>query len=226
MWFSSLPSGLGTIGGPESDEHSPLHVAMNKFIAIIFLTVSILPFGTPAFADFQKGAEAYVRGDYATALREWKPLAEQGDPYTQFILGQMYYKGEGVTQDYKAAFKWYTLAAEQGNVFAQQNLGRMYKQGPGVTQDYKAAVEWYKLAAEQGGVNAMTSLGVAYATGLGVVQDYVRAYMWFDISAAHGAEPAAGRGNRDVIAKILTDDEIARAQVLVHECMAKNYKGC
>ena len=31
-----------------------------------------------ASADFQKGLTAYKSGDFATALREWKPLAEQG----------------------------------------------------------------------------------------------------------------------------------------------------
>ena len=29
--------------------------------------------------DLQKGAAAFLSGDYATALREWRPLAEQGD---------------------------------------------------------------------------------------------------------------------------------------------------
>ena len=34
-------------------------------------------------ADFQKGLTAYKNGDYATALREWKPLAEQGDAHAR-----------------------------------------------------------------------------------------------------------------------------------------------
>ena len=34
----------------------------------------------PGFsADFQKGLDAYNRGDYQAALREWRPFAEQGD---------------------------------------------------------------------------------------------------------------------------------------------------
>ncbi len=33
----------------------------------------------PAWAGFDEGWAAYNRGDYATALREWRPLAEQGD---------------------------------------------------------------------------------------------------------------------------------------------------
>ena len=39
--------------------------------------------------DFQKGFEAYNNGGYATALREWRPLAEAGDAYAQFNLAQL-----------------------------------------------------------------------------------------------------------------------------------------
>ena len=37
-------------------------------------------------ADYYKGVAAYDAGDYATALAEWKPLAEQGDADAQYIL--------------------------------------------------------------------------------------------------------------------------------------------
>ena len=96
--------------------------------------------GTPAFsADFQKGVTAYKSGDYATALREWTPVAEQGDAFAQYNLGVMYDKGLGVPQDYKTAVKWYSLAAEQGLAAAQYNLGFMYYNGKGVPQNYRSA---------------------------------------------------------------------------------------
>ena len=38
-------------------------------------------------ADFQTGMEAYERGDFAAALREFRPLAEQGHAWAQFSLG-------------------------------------------------------------------------------------------------------------------------------------------
>ena len=86
---------------------------------LVFPVLLILLFGTPAFADFQKGLAAYEKGDYATVLKEWKPIAEQGDAAAQFELGIMYDYGKGVTQDYNAAFKWFKLAAEQGYANAQ-----------------------------------------------------------------------------------------------------------
>jgi TPR repeat protein len=116
--------------------------------------------GTPAFSvDFQKGLTAYESGDYATALREWTPIAEQwGVAVAQYGLGRLYDKGRGVPQDYKTAVKWYRLAARQGHTDAQHNLGQMYRKGEGVPQDYKTAVKWYRLAAEQGDANAQNNL--------------------------------------------------------------------
>ena len=47
-------------------------------------------------ADLQKGLDAAQKGDFATALKEWKPLAEQGNARAQNNLGLMYVKGQGV----------------------------------------------------------------------------------------------------------------------------------
>jgi len=117
---------------------------------LVFPVLFILLFGTPATADFQQGLDAADSGDYATALREWKPLAEQGYDRAQYLLGFMYRKGQGITQDYKAALKWYRLAAEQGYDRAQYGLGFMYFNGQGVIQDYTLAHMWWDIAASQG----------------------------------------------------------------------------
>ncbi len=60
----------------------------------------------PAWAGFDEAVAAYRRGDYATALREFRPLAEQGNADAQFNLGIMYYTGKGVPQDYVQALLW------------------------------------------------------------------------------------------------------------------------
>jgi TPR repeat protein len=196
---------------------------MNKYIAIILLTVSILPFGTPAFAEFSRGWWAYNNGDYANAFKEWEPLAEQGDAVSQFYLGRMYADGQGVTQDYKAAVKWYRLAADR-HAPAQLHLGLMYDNGLGVIQDYKAAVKWYRLAAEQGNTHAQVNLGLMYYKEQGVNQDNIKAHMWWNIAASQGDERAAEY--RDKAAKDMTPADISKAQDLARECVAKDYKGC
>ncbi len=104
----------------------------------------------PVSAGFDEGAAAYERGDYATALKEIHPLAEQGHAEAQFVLGFMYSKGEGVPHDYVEAMRWYRLAAEQGHATAQFNLADMYKYGKGVTQDYVQAYMWWSVAGANG----------------------------------------------------------------------------
>jgi TPR repeat protein len=191
---------------------------------LLLPVLSILLFCAPALAEFAKGFDAYQNKDYAAALKEWKPLAEQGDAGAQYSLGWMYDNGLGVFQYYKAAVKWYRLAAEQGDARAQYNLGLKYDNGLGVIQDYKAAVKWYGLAAEQGYAVAQSNLGWMYNNGQGVIQNYTRAYMWYVISASIGFEDAVK--NRDIIAKEMTSLQIEQAKMLARECVAKNYKGC
>ena len=100
----------------------------------------------PAWAGLDEGVAAYKRGDYATALREFRALAEQGSAKAQWGLGAMYSLGRGVPQDDAEAVKWYRKAAEQGVAEAQYNLGFMYRKGLGVAQDYVRAYAWYDLA--------------------------------------------------------------------------------
>jgi len=56
-------------------------------IPVLFLTVM---FGSPSFsADLQKGLNAARSRDFATALREWSPLAEQGNVFAQNNLKKL-----------------------------------------------------------------------------------------------------------------------------------------
>ncbi len=89
----------------------------------------------PAWAGWDEGVAAANRGDYATALREFRPLAEQDHAGAQSYLGFMYADGRGVSQDDAEAVTWYRKAAEQGNAEAQFNLGIMYYNGHGVPQN-------------------------------------------------------------------------------------------
>ena len=78
---------------------------MNKYIAILLLIGSVLSFGSPVFADLQKGLDAAERGDFATAFIEWKSSADQGDADAQNNLGYMHLNRLGAAQDDKEAEK-------------------------------------------------------------------------------------------------------------------------
>ena len=56
---------------------------------------------------FEDGVAAALKGDYATAMRLWRPLANKGVVEAQFNLGVMYAKGEGVPQDNVIAHMWF-----------------------------------------------------------------------------------------------------------------------
>ena len=91
--------------------------------------------------QIEDGVAAYQRGDYAAAVRHWRPLAEQGLAGAQYNLGIMYSIGHGVPQDYGEAVKWLRKAAEQGDAQAQHNLGNMYRLGHSVSEDYTKTVK-------------------------------------------------------------------------------------
>jgi TPR repeat protein len=98
---------------------------------------------------------AHSRGNYATALREYRLLAEQDVPAAQVSLAEMYRSGQGVQQDYKEAVKWYRKAAEQGDAGAQKNLGYLYGNGLGVPKDLIKSYMWYYIASVSGHKGAL-----------------------------------------------------------------------
>jgi hypothetical protein len=71
---------------------------MTRLLILPVLLLTLLV-GTPAFsADFQKGLTAYKSGDYATALREWTPLAEQGDAGASSFYGYVIHEVKEMTE--------------------------------------------------------------------------------------------------------------------------------
>ena len=103
-----------------------------------------------AAGDFSTGLTAYNKGDYVTAVKEWRPLADEGVAAAQFNIGLMYYDGHGVPLDYAQAAVWFTKAAEQDYTKAQYDLGAMYGVGKGVKRDYVQAYKWLNLCAAKG----------------------------------------------------------------------------
>ena len=169
----------------------------------------------PVWAGFEDGLAAYERGDYATTLQEWQPLAEQGNPTAQHHLGWLYVLGHGVPQDYEVAIRWFRKAAEQGDRDAQTNLGNLYLLGDPLAQDYTEALKWLRAAADQGHPLAQMKLGIMYEDGHGVPQDYVQAHMWFSLAVAQGSELAGAF--RDELTQQMTSAQIAKAQRLAQE---------
>lgn len=182
---------------------------MKRYMWVLLLAMASMK----CVAGVSEGAKALIAKDYQTALKEFLPLANNGDASAQYFLGNMYRDGDGVPQDDSQAVDLYRKAAAQGDVRAQIALGLMYKLGRGVTKDNSQAADWYRKAAAQGDVGALTELGVMYFLGKkGVAKDVVLAHCYFNLAANRGGKKAAEV--RDRSAHKLTPAQLNEAKEL------------
>jgi TPR repeat protein len=100
-----------------------------------------------AHAGFDDAVQAYGTGDYATALAEFKVLANQGKPEAQYFMGLFYHNGFGVPRDQAESVNWFLKAARQGDARSQYYVGIMAEKGQGLEKDPVAAHMWLSLSA-------------------------------------------------------------------------------
>jgi tetratricopeptide (TPR) repeat protein len=164
----------------------------------------------PASADVKTGVDAWQRGDFADAIREWRPLADTGNPDAQFNMGQAYRLGRGVPVDLRIAGSWYQKAAAQGHEQAQANYGIiLYEAGKRAE-----SMTWIRKAADRGDARAQYILGIELSNGDVLKRDFPRAYALMTKSASQGL-PAAGKALAEMNKFIPLDDRqrgIALAQ--------------
>ncbi len=194
---------------------------MRRIAAILAVVVALLFSAGSAWADFDDATKAYQRGDFSTALRMYKLLAEHGSAKAQTSLGVMYIRGDGVPKDYSEALQWFRLAAEQGEPNAQYSLGKIYADGLGVPKNNTEGVKWYLLAAEQGLMRAMRDLAGMYIFGQGTPVNYIKGYKWSALAQAKGGWKDSSEAFEWLETK-MTDSEIAEAQHLASEWWKKH----
>ncbi len=102
-----------------------------------------------------KGDEGKLAPVDKAQARTWiKRAAEGGVPNAMFMLGSMYYNGEGGEQDRSTAAMWFRKSAERGVVDGQFNLGSLYQSGEGVPLNPTEAYKWMRIAADNGDTGA------------------------------------------------------------------------
>ena len=226
--------GLATIQGDDAEVQYNLGVMYHH-------GKGVPPYYAKAAKWYRLAAEqGHVDAQYNLAVMYGRGIRAPGD-YTGVPDGYTGHPDDIIhsfedCQEYAA--KWYRLAAEQGHVSAQAVLGEMYEFGRGVPQDYSEAAKWHHLAAEQGHAVAQSRLGHMYFVGHGVPKDNVQAHMWTNLAAAAMPESLERELSeqwvklhdpselcedwvqfRDVIADMLSAEDLARAQAL-----ARNWK--
>lgn len=208
---------------------------MKRLALTAILVVSL---AAPAWAGSDEAVAAYERGDYETAYREFLSLAEQGDAIAQIYLDDLDGLRAYQSGDYATALRKWNPLAEQGHADAQFGLGFMYYFGDRRSFDPEAiplddaeAAKWFRLAAEQGHADAQAYLGRMYSNGEGVPQDDVQAYKWFTLVADTSDSKEFGEGvqavlqSRNELEAKMTSDQIAEAQRLAREWLARHQKG-
>ncbi|MES2096215.1 MAG: SPOR domain-containing protein [Pseudomonadota bacterium] len=154
---------------------------MRTLIGAVALSLAIAA-GVPALADTKAGVDAWNRGDYITAVAEWRKAAIAGDADAQFNMGQAYKLGRGVPIDLAMAQSWYRKAAVQGHPQAIDNYGlALFQDGK-----REEALPWLEKSVARGEPRAQLVLGTMLFNGDGVQRDWVRAYALMVRSSAAG----------------------------------------
>lgn len=130
---------------------------------------------------------AYNIGKYKETIRLIKPLASEGNPRAQVMLGRCYENGLGVEQDMAVAAQWFQLAAEQNDPEGQLLLAYCYEVGAGVPKDPQQVMNLMTRAAEAGNAEAQFNLALNYSQGLyGAPKNEAESFRWASLSAKQG----------------------------------------
>ncbi|MFA6219153.1 MAG: SPOR domain-containing protein [Erythrobacter sp.] len=181
-----------------------------------FAVLGVLAAAAPARADVKAGVDAWTRGDYAAAVREWVGPAQQGDPDAQFNLAQAYRLGRGVDPDPKQAEALYERAAAQGHVKAADNFGLLlFQRG-----ERERAMPYVMAAAMRGDPRSQYLLGIAHFNGDLAQKDWRRAYALLTLANSAGL-PQAGPAIQQMDQHIPLEDRQA-AQLLAASLKAES----
>ena len=134
-------------------------------------------------AEFRRGYNSYIRGDFDAAVATWTALADQGHIKSMNNLGTMYSQGKAVPRNYSYALFWYRKAAARTDARAMYNIGIAYEYGRGVDQSDAQAISWYRRAADLGLAEATNAIAWVYATSPDfTVRDGAQALKWAQIA--------------------------------------------
>jgi uncharacterized protein len=152
-------------------------------LALLFVSPAL----QPAFADVKAGVDAWTKGDYERAVKEWRGPALKGDADAQFNLGQAYKLGRGVKADLNIASDWYRQAAEHGHLQAADSYGHLLHYQGKIAE----ALPYLQASSERGEPRAQYLLGTELFNGVYIEKDWVRAYALMTRASSAGMAPAS-----------------------------------
>jgi uncharacterized protein len=141
----------------------------------------------PALADVKAGVDAWSRGQYELAVKEWRDPALKGNSDAQFNMGQAYKLGRGVKSDLNVALDWYRKAAERGHIQASDSYGHLLHYQGKVSE----ALPYLQASASRGEPRAQYLLATELFNGVNISKDWVRAYALMTRASSAGMAPAS-----------------------------------
>lgn len=141
----------------------------------------------PVMADVKTGVDAWTRGEYETAVKQWREPALKGDSDAQFNMGQAYKMGRGVKTDLAIALDWYKKAAAQGHLQAADSYGHLLHYMGKIPE----SLPYLQASADRGDPRAQYLLGTELFNGVHVAKDWVRAYALMTRASSAGMGPAS-----------------------------------
>ena len=133
--------------------------------------------------------------DYKKAVEWYRTAAIQGNQASQYELGIMLLRGQGIDADSDSALEWIKKSAgddanfryiKEGNPDAQRVLGIMYMKGYLVPKDLERAFLLIKSSAAKKDIKSIEILASMYYSGKGCEVDIPRAAELYTESAEAG----------------------------------------
>ncbi|WP_272680544.1 tetratricopeptide repeat protein [Providencia sp. PROV032] len=147
-------------------------------------------------AQFDLGGWYKLEAKKPTEAFEWvRKSADQRCAKSQFVLGLLYFDGEGVDRNWFYAFELVENAANNGIPQAMTFLGHMYQNGYATAKNARKAKRWYLAAAKLGDATAYSYLGNMYKNGDGVDTDNEKAADYFVSAINYNVKTALTKDN-------------------------------
>lgn len=163
---------------------------MNKYsraAKVVIAGLALCVAAQPSLADVKAGVDAWTRGEFETAVKEWRGPALKGDADAQFNMGQAYKLGRGVKADLDVAADWYSRAAKQGHMQAADSYGHLLHYRGKVAE----ALPYLQASSDRGDPRAQYLLATELFNGTNTAKDWVRAYAYMTRASASGLAPAS-----------------------------------
>lgn len=159
----------------------------SQFFKLAFAALAVASASAPALADVKAGVDAWSRGEYDAAVKQWREPALKGDPDAQFNMGQAYKMGRGVKADLNVALDWYKKAAAQGHLQAADSYGHLLHYQGKIAE----SLPYLQASSDRGDPRAQYLLATELFNGNNISKDWVRAYALMTRASSAGMAPAS-----------------------------------